>query len=343
MFVLMDAERGDLGGLTNDTDLCSMYPEGEVTTFMDYDLQALHEGMVAPPETVTRAGLHPNVDQIVQFAASWNKLHGTMPSLGRLISNFTEASRIDGDYFMCNVKEAIEIAEAIETIDNLSLEQRWMLCAAPVRMRERDVRTYFLRFVSAIASNTPCRMDIQLPIAPSTWTPAALSTIEYRLMSIDIYCWLAQRTPLLFPDLEAAERLREAAIQQIEAGLMSMSSQASETRLRAVRWRKHSLAQQGGGGSPGLSAGSSALRASVGDDDNEDDDVEGGRGPASPAADETSTTRRGAESRRMDPRAGTTYRPRGGASDFESQADLDTGSPRRRIATRSRGEDASVL
>jgi ATP-dependent RNA helicase SUPV3L1/SUV3 len=79
-----------------------IYPEGVVTVFEDEDMPLLRAGLDGSSETVVSAGLQPNTEQVVQFADSWRRMHGSVPALSRLLSNFIEASQLDGDYFMCD-------------------------------------------------------------------------------------------------------------------------------------------------------------------------------------------------------------------------------------------------
>jgi hypothetical protein len=47
----------------------SQYGAGEVTTLHPADLNLLHEGLAAPPEEVLAAGLFPEPEQLIEFAA----------------------------------------------------------------------------------------------------------------------------------------------------------------------------------------------------------------------------------------------------------------------------------
>ena len=79
-----------------------IYPEGEVAAFNDDDVALLLDGLAQPSDTVESAGLLPSTEQIILFAESWRRIHGSVPQLSRLLANFIEASQLDGDFFMCD-------------------------------------------------------------------------------------------------------------------------------------------------------------------------------------------------------------------------------------------------
>jgi ATP-dependent RNA helicase SUPV3L1/SUV3 len=174
----------------------SQYPEGYVTTFADADMPLLEQCMKADNAEITCAGLSPNTDQVVQFASSWKSMHGSVPGLSRLLSNFIEASQLDGDYFMCDAggvsdaavrdvgtehaAQKMEIAQAIEGVENLSLQQQHDLTAAPVRVRDPEVRAWFLRYAQALAENKAVPVDVQLPLTTQA-SPRLLDILETRM------------------------------------------------------------------------------------------------------------------------------------------------------------------
>ncbi|KAA0154787.1 hypothetical protein FNF29_02316 [Cafeteria roenbergensis] len=219
-----------------------IYPEGEVSTFDDEDLPLLAQGMVQPSEPVIAAGLQPNTEQVVQFAESWRGIHGSVPNLSRLLANFLEASQLDGDYFMCDNNETMRIAQAIEGVPNLTLAQQHDLTAAPVRLRDPDIRACFLRYAEALATSTPIAVDVQLPIS-SRASARHLDVLESRMQAVELYCWLANRFPLVFTDLDAAEKLRARAITSIESGLMQLSTNATEHGIKEANARRAQIAK----------------------------------------------------------------------------------------------------
>jgi hypothetical protein len=154
----------------------------------------------------------------------------------------------------------MQIAEAIEAIPNLTLAQQHDLTAAPIRLRDADVRACFIKYAEALAANSPVGVDVQLPIAARA-SPRYLDVVESRMQAIELYCWLANRFPLVFTGIEAAEALRARGLAAIEAGLMELTKGATEAGIKQSAARRshraRQQARQGGekrGGAPGSKA-----------------------------------------------------------------------------------------
>lgn len=137
----------------------------------------------------------------------------------------------------------MQIAEAIEAIPNLTLAQQHDLTAAPIRLRDPDVRSCFIRYAEALAANSPVAVDVQLP-ASSRASPHFLDILESRMQAIELYCWLAQRFPLVFTDIESAESLRARGLEAIEAGLTELTMGATEAGIKQSAARRSHRARQ---------------------------------------------------------------------------------------------------
>jgi hypothetical protein len=55
---------------------------------------------------------------------------------------------------------------------------------------------------------------------------------------IELYCWLANKFPLVFTDLASAEELRNQALRSIERGLLELSATASEAAIQESQARR---------------------------------------------------------------------------------------------------------
>ncbi|RKP25546.1 P-loop containing nucleoside triphosphate hydrolase protein [Syncephalis pseudoplumigaleata] len=106
------------------------YAVGEATTLEKSDLPKLHRVMATPQDNLKSAGLQPTVSTIEQFAHQLPR----MP-YSQLLGQFEDMAKLDGRYFMCNFKDAKQIAERIEDLDML-LPDRYMFCTSPANVRD---------------------------------------------------------------------------------------------------------------------------------------------------------------------------------------------------------------
>ncbi|KAJ8775005.1 hypothetical protein K2173_020009 [Erythroxylum novogranatense] len=125
----------------------SRYPEGLTTTLQLEDLDYLIECLKQPFDEVKKMGLFPFFEQVELFA-------GKLPnvSFSRLLEKFSENCRLDGSYFLCKHDHIKKIANMLEKIQGLSLEDRFYFCFAPVNIRDPKAMHHLLRFASVYRS-----------------------------------------------------------------------------------------------------------------------------------------------------------------------------------------------
>lgn len=234
----------------------SIYPQGFATTLQDADLAYLHECLAATSPAIPAAGLFPNAEQLIAFAAL---LPADTP-FATLVMRFLQASVVDGPYFMCRDDAIKDIAALLQPYP-LTLQQRCTLALAPVNLRNRDVRAYFSSFLAEYCGGGEVRLALQLPLSDAAYLQRDLEALEVKVQVLDVYVWMAQRLgPYGFPDLQRAVALRETASELLEAALQAMSSETKEDWERELA-RKQAAKARWARSSSGSSGGSSAAGA----------------------------------------------------------------------------------
>eukprot|EP01138_Halocafeteria_seosinensis_P014853 gb/GECG01015163.1/.p1 GENE.gb/GECG01015163.1/~~gb/GECG01015163.1/.p1 ORF type:complete len:946 (+),score=110.03 gb/GECG01015163.1/:1-2838(+) len=211
----------------------TQYSTGEVTTFLDDDIEYLQDCMNSETHTLTRAGLFPSSEQLEAFARVMPE--GTNTPLSKLLENFVDVSQMDGDYFMCRHDDAVSAAKILDEIKGLKLSEKYTLCCAPAQLKNGEVRVAFERYARTLAERKVQMMDIQLPIRYKISGLRDMELLEGRHQAIDLYLWLSYRFPMHFPQRSQATSMKSEAINMIESGLINISTSLWQQQRRKKR------------------------------------------------------------------------------------------------------------
>ena len=107
------------------------YPEGIVTTLNEWDRKSMRRKYNEELQLTESAGLFPTFEQV-------ELLSGQLPDLSfpELLVRFAELTRLDGQYFLCKLNVIVEIAEALEHVKGLSLNDRFNFATCPVKKND---------------------------------------------------------------------------------------------------------------------------------------------------------------------------------------------------------------
>lgn len=179
----------------------SLYPEGLVTTFQASDLPLLFTCLDEPFTDTCGAGLFPSCEQLQEYAQ-----HMPNARFSELLESFVQMSRVDAFYFLCQNRGLRKVASLIDTVDNLTLEERFIFCFSPVGRGQKSLGV-LLQYAKSYSQGLP------LPLLVGR--PSLCPGIDYQLMDLEekyqllsIYLWLSQHFPAeFFPHLQEAQAM----------------------------------------------------------------------------------------------------------------------------------------
>ncbi|XP_007032513.2 PREDICTED: DExH-box ATP-dependent RNA helicase DExH18, mitochondrial [Theobroma cacao] len=180
----------------------SRYPDGLTTTLHLDDLDYLIECLKQPFEEVKKVGLFPFFEQVELFA-------GQLPNITfcQLLEKFGENCRLDGSYFLCRHDHIKKVANMLEKVQGLSLEDRFNFCFAPVNVRDPKAMYHLLRFASAYSRNVPVNIAMGIPKG-SAKNDAELLDLETKHQVLSMYLWLSHHfKEETFPYVKKAEEM----------------------------------------------------------------------------------------------------------------------------------------
>ncbi|KAJ6806100.1 ATP-dependent RNA helicase SUV3L, mitochondrial [Iris pallida] len=180
----------------------SVYPDGLVTTFKLDDLDYLIECLQQPFEEVKKVGLFPFFEQVELFASQFPSV-----TFCDLLDKFRDSCRLDGSYFLCRHDSVRKVANMLEKVQGLSLEDRFNFCFAPVNIRDPKAMFHLLKFASHYSQNQPVGLAVGMPKG-SARNDSELLDLETKHQVLSMYLWLSYHfKENTFPYVQKAETM----------------------------------------------------------------------------------------------------------------------------------------
>ncbi|XP_071735406.1 DExH-box ATP-dependent RNA helicase DExH18, mitochondrial-like [Rutidosis leptorrhynchoides] len=180
----------------------SIYPDGLATTLHLKDLDYLIECLQKPFDDVTKVGLFPFYEQVELFASKIADV-----TFSQLLQKFGENCRLDGSYFLCKHDHIKKIANMLEKVAGLSLEDRFKFCFAPVNIRDPKAMYHLLKFAQLYSENVPVNLYMGMPKC-SARNDTELLDLETKHQVVSMYLWLSNHfKEEMFPYVKKAEAM----------------------------------------------------------------------------------------------------------------------------------------
>ncbi|XP_047321740.1 DExH-box ATP-dependent RNA helicase DExH18, mitochondrial [Impatiens glandulifera] len=180
----------------------SLYPDGLTTTLHLDDLDYLIECLKRPFDEVKKVGLFPFYEQVELFASQLSKI-----SFAQILQQFAESCRLDGSYFFSQHDHIKKVANMLERIEGLSLEDRFNFCFAPVNVRDPKAMYHLRRYAFLYAQNLPVNIAMGMPKS-SARNDSELLDLESKHQVLSMYLWLSNHfKEETFPYVKKAEAM----------------------------------------------------------------------------------------------------------------------------------------
>ncbi|CAN1139855.1 DExH-box ATP-dependent RNA helicase DExH18, mitochondrial [Linum perenne] len=180
----------------------SRFPDGLTTTLHLDDLAYLIECLKQPFDEVKKVGLFPFYEQVELFAAQLPGL--TFP---KILEKFGESCRLDGLYFLCKHDHIKKVANMLEKVQGLSLQDRFNFCFAPVNIRDPKAMYHLLRFASGFGRKVPASIAMGMPTG-SAKNDSELLDLETKHQVLSMYLWLSHQFDYKsFPHVKKVEAM----------------------------------------------------------------------------------------------------------------------------------------
>lgn len=195
----------------------SDFADGVVTTLYPRDGSYVKQCVGADLSLQTRAGLAPTLDQVRVLARQCPN-----DKFSEVLGKFQDLATLEGNYFLCNLEEQMEIADLIEDLD-LTIEDRYILVLTPVSLSIEGHKELLVALARAHATKTHITIrDVISVFLRVPTSPELLMKWEFSHKSIIAYLWLSYRFPKTFKDLKGAMYLKTCVEAVIEEALETM-------------------------------------------------------------------------------------------------------------------------
>lgn len=211
---------------------------GLATTLYGEDLPVLRKAMKCDLDPIMSAGIFPPTSVLLKFATYFPP----STSFSYILLRLHELSLRHPRYHLCLLKDQIAIADTIQPVQNLSIHDRIVFCAAPAPVKSTNMPAILTALAKCVGENSSGALlkipEIPLDVLDEEIKPNKIymGRLESLHQALVLYLWLSYRFAGVFISQAMAfhvKRLVEARIDKILAEYSS--SPAIRERIRMMR------------------------------------------------------------------------------------------------------------
>lgn len=202
------------------------------------DFPRIRRAMEAESEPVMSAGIFPPASVLIKFATYFAP--GTPFSY--ILQRLHELSSLHPRYHLCDLKDKIDIADIIEPIKELSIEDRIVFCAAPASIRLPGFGDIVASFAQCVANSKDFSSNLlDIPTIPLEILDKEvaidrkhLSQLETLHQALILYIWLSYRFAGVFRSQTMAVYVKEMVEERIDK-ILAQVSYTRKQKLKSLR------------------------------------------------------------------------------------------------------------
>ena len=217
---------------------------GLVTTLEQADLPILRKAMESELDPIMSAGIFPPTSVLLKFATYFPP----STSFSYILLRLHELSLRHPRYHLCVLRDQIAIADIIQNIQNLSIHDRIVFCAAPAAVKDVGMPGILAAYARCVGDNSSgALLDIpEIPLDILDEEIKADRNYMARLESLHkaliLYLWLSYRFTGVFINEAMAFHVKRLVEERIDKLLAEYSSSPA-IRERVKEMREEALRQ----------------------------------------------------------------------------------------------------
>ena len=219
---------------------------GFVTSLERMDLKHVQLALKEEADPIMAAGIAPPDNVVTAFANYFPPDTAFSYILYRLHELCSTKSR----YFLCNPRDPLKIAQALDTIPNLTIQDRLIFCAAPSNAGNAESYQIIRGMARCVAENKSGALldieglNLELLDTPDTVTNSELLTqFEALHKALILYTWLSYRFVGVFTSRDMAFHVKELVEARINK-LLSNESLAEKLRQQRQKYTKYAAKRE---------------------------------------------------------------------------------------------------
>jgi ATP-dependent RNA helicase SUPV3L1/SUV3 len=205
---------------------------GLVTACSHSDLAYVNTCFKADVAPIERVGFQPGAEAIARFYSYFPP--GIPYSLA--LVRLADIIRLPANFFAKDIDDTINIADAIEKVKGLRIEDRIQICNAPVSINIPAQSTLIVAMANAVSVSgdggllqLPMDLDVLDVIITDDVDRTVLTRLEDLHKGLVLYCWMSFRFPSVFVDRALAIETRTITQEAITKVLALIKSTTAST------------------------------------------------------------------------------------------------------------------
>ena len=189
-------------------------------------------------EPVMAAGILPPSSVVVKFAAYFSP----DTPFSYILKRLHQTSSLHPRYFLCDLKDHTHVADIIEPVRNLTIQDRIIFCASPVGQRDPEFDSIVVSFAQCVANSKEVSSNLlDIPTLQLEILDQEMATDRdymYKLEGLHkaliLYIWLSYRFVGVFAFQSMAVYLKGIVEEKINKALEQSTSNRL-ARLKSLR------------------------------------------------------------------------------------------------------------
>ena len=197
-----------------------------MTCLEDVDLPKIREALAKEPPPITAAGIFPPEGAVTKFSAYFPSSVAFQYVIKRLL----DVSQVNPLFFLCDPDGQLENCRVIDVVKGLTVEDKMVLMAAPLFMRDEQGRLAARAFATCMAEHTNGRLldipelNLEILEQPVSGSKEYLHELESLHKSVILYAWLSFRVSGVFTDRTLASHVKELVEERMVRALTEFSA-----------------------------------------------------------------------------------------------------------------------
>ena len=215
---------------------------GLVTALEPMDLSVVKKAMQTEADPIMSAGIFPPTNVLLQFAAHYPE----NTPFSFILLRLHELALKHPRFHLCLLKDQVKIADAIEPVKDLTINDRIIFSAAPVNLRSPKMTEVLQALARCVANNGGGGLldisEINLDVLDIELTTGKeyLNKLEDLHKALILYLWLSYRFAGVFSSQRMTFHVKSLVEEKIDK-VLSQLSYGKETRALIRKQRQKDL------------------------------------------------------------------------------------------------------